>query len=55
MQKMPEGWEEAVQDVIGLLEMWQVESADFSKITTMLAGLYRNWRLAQLDPLSTLM
>lgn len=55
VQKMPEGWEEAVQDVIGLLEMWQVESADFSKITTMLAGLYRNWRLAQLDPLSTLM
>ena len=52
VQNMPDDWEEAVREVIRLLEMWRIESVDLTKIATILAGLYRDWMLAHEGPLS---
>lgn len=40
---MPGGWQEAVKEVIRLLEAWEHESADLSTMVVTLNQLYQNW------------
>lgn len=40
---MPKGWQETIEEVVRLLEVWEHESADLSSILATISFLYRNW------------
>lgn len=41
---VPNGWQDAVEEVIQLLEAWEYESADLSNMVNTLRSMYRNWK-----------